>query len=930
MAEEGNISAARKRILWIVGLVILALIVLGTFSDWITEWLWLKQLDYSQVFWTIKRTQILLLVLAFVVTVTYVGLNLRVLGKQLLGVSFVGTPLEQTQLDFESEAGQKAARIFGRIATLIAGVLMAMAFFYRWDSYFRFHWDTMVGQADPIFQNDLGFYLFRLPFIEILQNSLIALVFIVTLGIIVLYLYTGRLTASNSLYSIPQKIRRHISVNLAIWFLLLAWGYYLDRYDILYDESGAVYGAGYTDVTVRLPLIWIMMIFTGLLGLITAVQWFINKPKWIVYGGVGALVIGVLGLGILPSLVQSFKVDPNELELETPYIKNNINQTRSAYELDQAEVISYNARDTLSRRDITRNEATIDNVRLWDPRLLIQTYRQLQEIRTYYQFYSVDIDRYWTEEGYRQMMLAPRELSNDLAEKTDTWVNQKLQYTHGYGMVMSPVAEEGQEGIPPFTVKDLPPQSTDDSLQVDQAAIYYGENQEGFRIVNTGIKELDYPSGDENVYTNYDGQGGIPFSNWFRKLLFAWQLGDINILLSDYIKDDSRIQIWQRVQERVKKVVPFLTLDEDPYLVLNNGKIYWIQDAYTTSPHYPYSEPYQRNLNYIRNSVKVVVDAYDGDVDFYVSNENDPIIQVYQDIFPDVFQPLSAMPEGLKRHVRYPLDLFKVQVDKYRTYHMTNPQVFYNNEDLWTLPQEKYSGRTQRMEPYYVLSKLPDQDELQYMLITPYTPENRDNMIAWMAAQSDFPNYGKLKVYNLPKERLIYGPNQIEARIDQSTEISRQLTLWDQRGSRVIRGNLIVIPIENAFLYVEPVFLISEGVDIPQLQRVIVSDGQRIAMEPTLRGGLNSLYGEQIVEERFDRDPGRISVDTSAVSGGQVQQAVQQQQATPSLNGELDGEASQRLRQLWNEAQNALRQGDWETFGQKMEQMDKIMGGQTN
>lgn len=558
----------------------------------------------------------------------------------------------------------------------------------------------------------------------------------------------------------------------------------------------------------------------------------------------------------------------------------------------------------MSWSTVQQNTETIKNIRLWDPRLLIQTYRQLQEIRLYYQFYNVDVDRYHTNEGYMQMMVSARELSQELPEQSDTWVNRRLQYTHGYGMVMSPVSQEGAEGDPRMVIKDIPPTS-EINLKVDQPAIYYGEQNSEYKIVDTNVRELDYPQGDKNIYTNYQGNGGVSINNFFEKLLFAWKFGDINILLTDYINEDSKIIFWKRIQERVKRIAPFLKLKEDPYLVLNEGKLYWIQDAYTTSSNYPYSAPYKNRYNYIRNSVKVVVDAYHGTVDFYTSDKKDPILKVYRDIFPSMFKSLDDLPDGLRAHLRYPIHLFKVQIDKFNKYHMTDPQVFYNNEDLWTRPNEKYGGRTIKMAPYYVLTKLPGQEKLQYLLISPLTPKNRDNMIGWMAANSDFPNYGEVSVFELPKDRLILGPTQIEARIDQDTEISRQLALWDQRGSRVIRGNLMIIPIKNSFIYVEPVFLISEGVDIPQLQRVIVTSGDKIAMEPTLWESIEALYGK-------NRQRITAPADTTA--------------ALPAVNLPPENTAKiSEIKNLFQEANQALKNGNWSLYGEKMEAIEKLL-----
>jgi len=551
-------------------------------------------------------------------------------------------------------------------------------------------------------------------------------------------------------------------------------------------------------------------------------------------------------LMIIPALFQKFVVQPNELSLETPYLKNYIEFTRKAYNLDAIQESAYPAMTDLTPAVLARNQDTIQNIRLWDKRPLLQTYQQTQAIRLYYKFYSVHVDRYHLADGYHQVMLSTRELSPELPAQAQTWVNENLEFTHGYGLVMNFVSRSMGGGFPEYLIQNVPPQSSF-GLNVTQPAIYYGEGMPGSRIVATGVKEFDYPKGNQNIYTNYNGKGGIPIDNFGKRLLFAWTQADINILLTGYLRPESRIQIWRDVQERVSQVAPFLKLDAEPYSVLSEGKLYWIQDAYTTTKRFPYSNPrtanFESGLNYIRNSVKVVVDMYDGTVSFYMMDPQDPVLNVYRQAFPGVFKDLNQLSPDLKLHLRYPQDLFGIQATQYQTFHMTDPQVFYNREDLWVPPQETYDGKTGPMEPYYILMKLPGSDQLEYMLMSPFTPQNRDNMISWLAARSDFPNYGKMLFYQLPKDKLTYGPNQISAMIDQSTTISEQLTLWDQKGSGVIRGKLIVIPIENSFLYVVPLYLRAEGTNFPQLKRVIAATGDKVVMQATLEEALSALFG---------------------------------------------------------------------------------------
>ena len=901
--------------------IVVPLILLSVSTSTILEWMWMSELGYEGVFWTLKLAKVGLSAAAFILASAFLLINARILADELRWANFAGTPLEQANLNLGHPSQHRRARWVLSAAALLFALLFALGFYLSWDESLRFLWNEPFGAADPIFEKDIGFYMFRLPFWELVQTSFTVLVFLCIGFLAAVYMATRLLIyqPGEGLRARPA-VRMQLRMNVALWLLLLAGGLFLDRYQILFSGQGIVFGAGYADIHVVLPALYVLLVLTVVLAVLLVVSRKRRIGKPIVVVGVLFVLTWVLGRALIPTMVQQFKVEPNELEIETPYLEHNIAMTRLAFDLHDVAEIDYEADDTLTIDDIQSNRDAIDNIRLWDPRLLIQTYKQLQEIRTYYEFFSVDNDRYAYGGAVTQVMLAAREIATELPSGSSSWVNRRLQFTHGYGMVMSPVIETNQQGEPVLVVRDLPPTFDYDELTVDNPAIYYGEAGGGYYIVNTGISELDYPSGDANVYSTYSGQGGIAFSSWFHRLLFAWELGDINILLSDYIHSESRLQIWRGVQERIRRITPFLRLDRDPYLVLDSGRMYWIQDAYTTSNSFPYSQPVQ-DFNYIRNSVKIVVDAFEGTVDYYAIDEEDPVLQVYASIFPNLFKPRSAMPEALERHFRYPQDLFEVQLERYNRYHMTNPQVFYNNEDLWTRPIEKYGGQQLLMAPYYVLARLPadpaeptfvsasangERADLEFMLISPLTPENRDNMISWMAAKSDPEEYGRLIVYKLPKQRLIYGPAQIEARIDQDPEISEQLALWDQRGSQVIRGNLMVIPVENSFLYVEPVFLLAEDVDIPQLQRVIVAIGEDVAMEPTLDEALFELFGDQAapVLAQQPEAPGMpIAAPDSLVR--------------VVTSGELD-----EVRELWAELRRSLEAGNWARYGELMEELD--------
>ena len=895
--------------------ILIPFIVLVISTGMIMEWMWLDNLGYTGIFWTLKVAKISLLAAAFLISAAFLTVNLRLLADRLRSATFIGTPLESLNLNLARADHHKRVKQFLTVAGLMVAFMFALSFSVRWDESLRFVWNMPFGEIDPIFGHDIGFYLFQLPFWELIQTALTVLTFLTLAMLIVIYSFGGllRLDGREGVVAHPL-VMNQIKFNAVIWLVLLGWGLYLDRYQLLVRRDGLVFGAGHTDINVELPAIWITLGLVLLLAVLVGLSRWMNLRKFVALAAVATVLVWIGGRLILPGLVQQFNVEPNELELETPYLEHNIRMTRLAYRLDDVQEVEYEADDTLSITDIRNNQDAVDNIRLWDPRLLIQTYKQLQEIRSYYEFYSVDNDRYMVDGDVTQMMLSAREIAPNLPGQSDTWVNRHLQFTHGYGLAMSPVTETDRQGEPVLVISDLPPRFASTDLAVENASIYYGESSSGYYIVNSGIPELHYPQGDENVYINYDGVGGIPINSWLRKLLFAWELGDINILLSDYIQPDSRLQIWRGVQDRIRRITPFLELDSDPYVVLDRGRLFWIQDAYTTATNFPYSQPFQ-NFNYIRNSVKIVVDAYDGTVNYYIIDENDPVLKVYEAIFPNVFRSADELPEQLERQFRYPQDLFEVQLEIYNRYHMTGPQVFYNNEDLWTRPIEKYGGRQQLMEPYYVLARLPDDDDLAFMLISPLTPQNRDNMISWIAAKSDPGDYGQLVVYKLPKQRLIYGPAQIEARIDQDPEISTQVALWDQRGSRVIRGNLMVIPIESSFLYVEPVFLLAEDVDIPQLQRVIVAIGDDIAMEPTMDEALFELFGDVAAPVFADLVRGDAGAADGAAVAAMADSLVQQ-----VTNRELD-----EIRSTWQDVRSAFEAGDWGRYGELMGRLEEMI-----
>nr|WP_294565971.1 UPF0182 family protein [uncultured Rhodopila sp.] len=844
--DPGGRSPLLRRILWIIiAAGLLMFILVGVLSGYLVKWLWMRELDYSGIFWTLLSVQWTMFGSAFVLAFLFIWMNAR------WAISAGTAP--------------PAARILNSLTALVAaGIALfgATAFATEWDTWLRFRYGGSFGQADPLFGADIGFYVFNLPFYHLLQTTVMLVTVTALIVSATIYFLSGSIYV---LFGTPRANARgrieatgratsHISALLLVLVANWGVGLYLDHFDLVYSTLGVVYGAGYAaDHVTRLAL-WFMVGVSVVAVVALAVN--VARPRigWLAAGTGIYVTLYFVGVFALPQLFQRFIVQPSELALETPYLKHSIASTRAAYKLDAIQETAYPALADLTPDVLSRNQDTVENIRLWDARPLLQTYQQTQAIRLYYQFYNVGVDRYHLPDGYHQVMLATRELSPELPAEAQTWVNQRLEFTHGYGMVMNFVSKTVGGGFPQYVLENVPAESAN-GLAITQPAIYYGRSMSGYRIVASGTKEFDYPKGNDNVYTAYAGTGGIPVDSLSRRILFAWNQGDINILLTAYLTPQSRIQIWRTVQERVAKVAPFLKLDHDPYPVLSGGKMYWIQDAYTVSDQFPYASPHKAgfaaNLNYLRNSVKVVVDMYNGSVQFYIMDSKDPILAAYRDAFPGVFKALDQLTPDLKTHLRYPEDIFAIQADEYKTFHMTDPQVFYNREDLWVAPKETYGGEEQAMEPYYILMKLPGSDTLEYLLMTPFTPQNRDNMISWLAARSDFPDYGKAIFYQLPKEKLVYGPNQIEAMIDQNTNISQQLTLWNQKGSHVIRGKLIVTPIENSFLYVVPVYLQAAGTNFPQLKRVIAITGDKVAMEASLDEAIADLFGHQKPLEVF-------------------------------------------------------------------------------
>ena len=835
--------------------VIFLLVSLSILRAIYTDWLWFNHLGFLRVFTTVLWTRIWLFFAGVALFGLLITVNVVLVRRHSRGESVLPLPLE-------------TIRVLNRlvlVGIILGAILLAIVFgtvaANRWELVLRLVNSTSFGIVDPVFEKDISFYVFTLPILEFIQGWFLGALIVLLLVTVAMYFVYYALRGVP--FVATRWIRGHLAVLGSLILFDLAANHFLDRYGLLMSSGGAVFGATYADINARmiaLVFLTAIAVASGILLIVTAVP-ALRGPRGtrLIIGAVGLWVVATILVGNLyPSFVQRFTVEPNELEREKLYIERNIEFTRAAFGLDRIEEQPYAAREEISQEDISANQETVQNVRLWDPRPLRDTYNQIQHLRLYYNFRDLDVDRYRLDGEFRQVLIGARELDpENLPAEAQRWVNQKLQYTHGYGAAASPVTEFTAQGMPEFFVQDVPPKG---SIEISRPEIYYGENTSNYVIVNTRQAEFDHPTEEDPVYVRYQGEGGVHLSSILRRLAYAWQLGDVNILISRQITPESKLQYSRNIQERVSKVAPFLMLDADPYLVVEDGRLKWIQDAYTGTEQYPYSRPFNDTFNYIRNSVKVVIDAYNGSMDFYIADATDPIIQTYASIFPTLFKPLDQnaivalspdspfgpldqMSPYLKTHLRYPEDLFSVQAETYLQYHMTDPTVFFNKEDQWSVPSEVFRGAQQRVLPYYVIMKLPGEEEVEFVLILPFTPAERPNMVAWLAARMDGPHYGKLLTFTFPRGEQIDGPVQIEARIDNDTEISQQFTLWDQAGSEVIRGNLLVIPIAESILYVEPIYLQAEGLALPELKRVILASSKKVVMEPSLDKALASLLG---------------------------------------------------------------------------------------
>ncbi len=891
-----NKKTSKNRVL--IAVAVAAIILLmgaREFFSFLVDWQFFREVGFEAVF-TKTFTAKLLAGFVFGLAAFFIVLiNLLIAGRPKLPIGLVN-PLWESVPQLQHLDLNRLMTGISFLAALLAFVFAFPIGAQYWEQALLFLNSTPAGLVDPLFGRDISFFLFRYPFLDEMNGMARGLIVVAAVLSSAVYLLRGGIVISGRFFSADPFMKRHLGVLVSLFLVSLGIGFALDRFGLLTTEHGVLYGASYTDVHVRLIMLAVMAVLTVIAAIVVP---FFAARRSLVIPLAALVVLGAvyfLGLKVYPSTIQSFQVSPNESVLEQPYIASHIKFTRFGYGLESMELQPFAANKQLAFADIRKNLSTIQNIRLWDEEPLLKTYSQLQQIRTYYHFRDVDNDRYTVNGRYLQVMLSPRELSYaDLPGKS--WINERLVFTHGFGLALGPVSGITKEGLPEFYIKDIPP-VTSAGPQVTRPEIYYGESPNDYVIVNTKTKEFSYPTTKENVYTVYSGRGGVRLTSILSRLLFAAYFGNFNIFLSSDVTNESRILYNRTIMKRVLEIAPFLSFDPDPYMVIgDDGRLSWIIDAYTRSSNLPYSKPLAGGTNYIRNSVKVVVDAYDGSVEFYIVDQKDILVKTYAAVFPTLFKPISEMPTDLRRHMRYPRALLQIQAQMFKTFHMTDPAVFYNKEDLWEVP----SYRQKIMDPYYQITKLPGGTAEEFILLLPFTPSKRDNLAAWMAAQCDGENYGKVIVYTFPRDRLVFGPRQIDARIDQDAYISQQLTLWGQHGSDVIRGSLLIVPLEDSLIYVQPLYLVAtDKGGLPELRRVIVAYGNDVVMEETLEAAIQRLFSGTL--------PSMKMVEKGAA-------------AVERRPKELGSRALEQLRK----AREALRKEDWTGYGKYLKELEETL-----
>jgi uncharacterized membrane protein (UPF0182 family) len=889
--------------------LLLALLFFGIpgFVEFYTDWLWFQEVGHEQVFIRSLTARSTVTIAVGLVVFAILAGNLRFALRILRPWRFTFTTVQGPQpVTMDPMRFRPLVIAAAGLVALLAGLVAGG----QWETWLYFLYRTPFGQADPILGRDVGFYVFTLPLLELVEGLLFVTIGLAAAGSLVAYVLGGEVgfdPVRGFFASTPAV--RHLSILAAAVLLVMAFGAWLQIPQILTTPSGAVFGASYVDVHARMPALRVLMV-VAVLGALLALAQIRIQRYWPLASAIGLYIVISVAGSAYAAIIQRFVVAPNEQVRETPFIVHNIAATRQAFALDAIEERPLSGEARLTRADLERNAATIDNVPLWNDRPLLDTFGQIQEIRTYYDFVQVDNDRYTIDGQYRQIMLSAREL-NSQSLPSRTWINERLTFTHGYGLTLGPVNEVTPEGLPVLFIRDLPPVSTGD-LKVTQPAIYYGELPNDHVFVRTKTEEFDYPRGDNNVFTTYDGDGGVALSNVLRRLLFALRFRSTDTFFSPNLTTDSRVMLYRRIADRVRRIAPFFSYDPDPYLAVSEGRLVWIQDAYLTSNRYPYSTS-ANGVNYIRNAVKVTIDAYHGTTTYHLLDPDNPVARTIARIYPDLLQPLDTMSPDLRSRLRYPHGIFALQAAMFSTFHMQNPAVFYNREDQWEIPAFDVGGQSVRMEPYYTIMRLPGEEGPEYIQMLPYTPRQKDNLAAWMVARSDGEHYGRLMVFEFPKQTVIFGPRQVAARISQDQVIAPQITLWNQQGSEVIQGTLLVIPIEESLIYVRPLYLRAAGGQIPELKRVIVAYQNQIVMEETLDRAIDRLF------------PSGAPPPPPPSPAEDPDTAVERPGPLPEgADAEISALAAQ-ARVHYERALQAQREGNWALYGEEIKRLGEVL-----
>jgi uncharacterized membrane protein (UPF0182 family) len=924
----GRVSVPRFAIV-LIALVVIVLGLVPFLAGRLADWLWYREIGFERVFLTKIVAQWALAVPTALIAFAVLFVNARIALRD--APDRVRTKVSQMRLgdqlrDVVQALVARGSSWLALPAAALLALFVALGAAGQWRTLLQAFYATPFGVSDPVFGRDVGYYVFTLPAVELLTAVLFDLLLLTLVVVLPLHIVRGEIERSPSGFSVGARAQRHFAILAGTLLLVTAVRIHFVRIPgLLFGEHLPLTGANYVDLHARLPALHVLSV-VALAGALL-IFWAGLRGRLVpmaLRAVIGYIAVAVLG-AVVPAAYQRLVVQPNELARETPQIVDHIRATRQAWALDGIEDHELGSETRLTPELVAANRATIDNVRLWDREPLLQTFGQIQSIRTYYDFLAVDDDRYRIGGQLRQVLLSAREM-NTASLPTRGFINEHLTYTHGMGVTLGPSNAVTGEGLPVLFIKDLPPVSTID-IRITRPQLYYGELANDFVLAPSRQREFDYPAGegDAAAYSSYDGRGGVPVGSFARRLLYAVRFGSLNILLSNDLTERTRILYYRNVHERAERALPFLLFDRDPYLVITDaGRLVWMLDAYTASGRYPYARAVGGGVSYMRNSVKVTIDAYDGTVRAYLTAPNDPIIRTLARIYPGLLQPLDSMPADVRAHVRYPEELFRLQTSLFATYHMADPETFYHREDQWQIPAAPEVGgptasseRGASPEAFlrHMVMRLPGETHPEFILMRPFTPRQKDNLAAWIVARNDGPNYGKLAVYRFPRQTLVFGPNQIVNRINQDTEVARQITLWDQRGSEVLRGELLVLPIGGALIYVQPMYLRAQGGRIPELKRVVAAHEGRVAMAETLDGALAALLGGAagVVASEPSATPPAAATDTTVA---------------PALGGAASADVASLVRQArehYDRARAAQRSDDWATYGAEMRRLGEVL-----